>query len=96
MKKVKNDRGTIERPAIEVTIRVHGQERALVAFFEAEHGGWDVLVALDDPKQRANVVSAFRQSASAMAEASFGAGDPTAPGVSDKLPWANWHDVPES
>lgn len=76
MKKVGSHGNKIELPAITVTVRVEGTERAELAFFQNDESGWDILCGVADISERQSLVVALRLAGDALENAAFGLGFP--------------------
>jgi hypothetical protein len=61
----------IEKPDIEIVVRVGETELAVLAFFSAGGEGWDVVVGIDSPANRDAIASAFDAAAEAVRGAAF-------------------------
>lgn len=61
----------IEKPEIEIVVRVEEQELAVVSFFSAGGEGWDVVVGIDNPTNRDAIVLALETCAEAVRSAAF-------------------------
>jgi len=79
MKHVNREKVAYVVPSVEVVVRAGEQELAIIAFYPAKGGEWDVLVGLSYPDSRANIGTVLKWAAEASASAAFPRGVPTFP-----------------
>lgn len=71
MKSGKSKNIEVEKPEIEVSIRVDGEELAVCSFFSAGANEWDVLVGISSPNEREPIALALDAAAAAVRAAAF-------------------------
>lgn len=61
----------VEEPSIEVVVRSHEQELAIISFFPADATEWDVVVGVSNTEARKNIQTALEYAARCVGAAAF-------------------------